>query len=109
MSTIIDGRSAPLYAGTSYSLTCNYTLDELIDINLSIVVSWTLNGSRVDTSQSRIKSSSNSLVFNPLSLLDSGSYTCGVNVSARQYVTVPELQESSPVVIVVEGMFTVSM
>lgn len=68
------------------------------------MVSWTVNGSDVDTSQSRITTPSNSLVFNPLALLDSGSYTCRVSVSAQQYIIVQGPQYSLPVDVMIEGI-----
>lgn len=104
LPNVIEGRSAPLYAATSYNLTCNYTLNELIDITPSVVVSWTVNGSAVDTSQSRITTLNNTLVFSPLALSDSGSYTCRVSVSAQQYITVQGPQHSLPVDITIEGI-----
>lgn len=62
-----------------------------------------MNGSEVDTSQSRITTPSNSLVFHPLALSDGGSYACRVSVSAQQYIIVQGPQHSSPVDIMIEG------
>lgn len=84
-------------------MTCDYTLDALIDTNPSIAVNWTVAGSAVDTSQSRISVTNNGLVFNPLATSDSGSYVCTVTILAQEYVTVKESEESSSVDILVEG------
>ena len=102
LPSIIASRGAPLYAATSFSLTCDYTLDALVDTTLSVVVSWTLNGSAVDISPNRITTPDTSLVFNPLATSDSGSYMCEVTV-LQDYVTAEESGESSLVAVVIEG------
>ena len=106
--TIANGRSAPLYAATSYHLTCDYTLHELIDTGLRLIVNWWVDGSPVNTSQSRITALDNTLVFNPLATSDSGSYVCTLTLPVQEYVTVlqPEEQQSLPVDITVEGDYT---
>ena len=103
LPSIIASRGAPLYTATSFSLTCDYTLDALVDTTPSVIVSWTLNGSAVDISPNRITTSDTSLVFNPLVTSDSGSYMCEVTVLPLDYVTAEESGESSLVAVVVEG------
>ena len=104
LPSIVVGRSSLLYAATSLTITCEYTLDELIDTLQAKTVSWAVGGSGVDTSQNRITVLGNNLTFNPLATSDSGSYTCTLSVVAQDYVTVQEAQRSSsPVTITVEG------
>ena len=107
----MTGRSAPVYAGTSYNLTCVYTLSAMIDSDPSIMVGWIVNDNEVDTSNSRISVLDDILlVFNPLTTSDSGSYMCTVTLMTEEYITVldPQSQQSSIVEIIVQGMCTLT-
>ena len=81
-----------------------YTLDELIDTNPSITVSWRVGNSAVDISETRISVLNDTLlVFNPLGTSDSGSYECTVSIAAEEFVTVLDPQQGVPIEITVEG------
>ena len=78
-----------LYAGTSLSLTCDYTLSPSVDTAPQRAVVWMVGGVAVDTSPGRISATGDTLSFSPLATSDTGNYTCELNVTAQQtHVTV---------------------
>ena len=101
--SIMSSRSPPLYAGTSFSLTCNFTLSPSVDTSPVTAVSWRTNGTAVDTSPDRITASGDSLSFSPLATSDSGNYTCEVIVTAQEHTTVEGPGQSAAVEVTVEG------
>ena len=105
LPSITVSHSSPFYAATSFSMTCEYNLDELMDAIQTTTVSWAVGGSGVDTSQSRITVRNNSLDFNPLTTSDSGNYMCTLTLVPQEYISVQEAQPSSPVTIIVEGRY----
>ena len=110
LPSIISGHGPPLYSATAYNLTCVYTLNPLIDSDPRINVGWTVDGSEVDTSNMHISIVDNTLlVFNPLTTSDSGSYTCTVSLAAHDHITVldPQLQQSQPMEIIVQGAYII--
>ena len=100
---IMTSRSPPLYAGTSFSLTCNFTLSPSVDTSPATAVSWRVNGTVVDTSPDRITASGDSLSFSPLATSDSGNYTCEVIVTAQEQTTVESPGQGAAVEVTVEG------
>ena len=85
-----------LYAGTSLSLTCDYTLSSSVDTTPQTAVVWMVGGAAVDTSPGRISATGDTLSFSPLATSDTGSYTCELTVTAQQtHVTVQEPQQSA--------------
>ena len=99
--SIMASGSAPLYAGTSFSLTCDFTLSPSVDTSPATAVSWRVSGTAVDTSPDRITASGDSLSFSPLATSDSGSYTCEVTVTAQEHTTVEGLSQSAAVEVTV--------
>ena len=80
--------TAPLYAGTSLTLTCTVTLDPNVNNNERVVTEW--NGPRqiagdrysVTPAMRRPHSSySGSLAISPLTDQDDGMYTCTAKVT----------------------------
>ena len=98
----MTSHSAPLYAGTSFSLTCNFTLSPSVDTSPATAVSWMVNDRAVNISD-RITASGNSLSFSPLATSDSGSYTCEVTVTAQEHTSVEAPGLSAAVNVTVEG------
>ena len=85
-----------LYAGTSLSLTCDYTLSPSVGTAPPTAVVWMVNGAAVDTSPGRISATGDTLSFSPLATSDTGSYTCELTVTAqRTHVTVQAPQQSA--------------
>ena len=101
--SITTSRSAPLYAGTSFSLTCDFTLSPSVDTSPATAVSWRVSGTAVDTSPDRITASGDSLSFSPLATSDSGNYTCEVSVNTLEHATMEEPGQSARVEVAVEG------
>jgi len=99
----MTSRSAPLYAGTSFSLTCDFTLSPSVDTSPTTAVSWRVNGTAVKTSSDRITTSGDSLSFSHLATSDSGSYTCEVTATAQEHTTVEQLGQSAAVEVTVES------
>ena len=72
-------------AGARLTLMCDYTLSLSVDTSVETAVSWTVNGSAVDTSQDgRISTDGDTLTFSPLTTSDTGSYTCTLTITAPQ-------------------------
>ena len=96
-----------VYAGTTLSLTCYYTLSSSVDTTPQIVVTWAVDGVAVDTSPGRISSDGATLSFSPLATSDTGSYTCTLTVTTSQtHVTVQGPEQSEEEGIIVEGNYT---
>ena len=93
-----------LYAGTSLSLTCNYTLNPSVNTAPQTAVVWMVGGAAVDTSPGRISATGDTLSFSPLATSDTGNYTCELTVTAQQtHVTVQAPQQSAVEDITVQG------
>ena len=85
-----------LYAGTSLSLTCDYTLSPSVDTTSQTAVVWMIGGAAVDTSPGRISATGDTLSFSPLATSDTGSYTCQLTVTTQQtHVTVQPPEQSA--------------
>lgn len=104
MASITTSRSAPLYAGTSFSLTCDFSFHPSVDTTQDTAIRWRVNGTAVDSSPDRISTLEESLGYSPLAISDSGSYMCEVTITAQEYTTVEGMTESVPVEITVEGI-----
>ena len=93
-------------AGTSLTLTCDYTLSPSVDTTVETEVVWTVNGSPVATSaDDHISISGVSLIFSPLTTSDTGTYTCTLTITTPQtpHVTVQGPVESEEEVIAVQS------
>ena len=93
-------------AGTTLSLTCDYTLSPSVDTTVEAEVVWTVNGSAVATSaDGRISTAGVSLMFSPLTTSDTGTYTCTLTITTPQtpHVTVQGPVESEEEVITVQS------
>ena len=85
-----------LYAGTSLSLTCDYTLSPSVDTAPQTAVVWMIGGAAVDTSSGRISATGDNLSFSPLATSDTGSYTCQLTVTAQQtHITLQPPEQSA--------------
>ena len=103
--SIAVSNSDTVYAGTTLSLTCDYTLSPSVNTTSQTVVTWMVDGVAVDTSPGRISTEGATLSFSPLATSDTGSYTCTLNVTTSQtHVTVQGPQQSEMEVITVEGI-----
>ena len=103
MVSIMTSHSAPVYAGVSFSLTCDFTLSPSVDTSPATAVSWRVSGTAVDTSPDWITASGDSLSFSPLATSDSGSYTCEVTVTAQEHTTVEGPGQSAAEEVTVES------
>ena len=93
-----------LYAGTSLSLTCDYTLSPSVNTSAQTAVVWMVGGAAVDTSSGRISATGDTLSFSPLATSDTGSYTCQLTVTAQQtHVTVQAPKQSAVMEITVQS------
>ena len=99
----MTSHSAPRYAGTSFSLTCDFTLNPSVDTSPATAVSWRVSGTAINTSSDRITASGDRLIFSPLATSDSGSYTCEVTVTAQEHTTVEQPDQSAAVEVTVES------
>ena len=107
-------RSAPLYAGTSLTLTCTVTLDPNVNNNESVMTEWSgpqsIPGDRYSVTAMRESDSSftGSLTISPLAdQNDVNTYTCTVTVTGRTQsvtasddVTITVTGKCSPCVVV---------
>ena len=85
-----------LYAGTSLSLTWDYTLNSSVNTAPQTAVVWMVGGAAVDTSPGRISATGDILSFSSLATSDTGNYTCELTVTAQQtHVTVQPPQQSA--------------
>ena len=93
-------------AGTTLSLTCDYTLSPSVDTSPHTAVTWMVDGTAVDTSPDRISTGGATLSFSPVATSDSGRYTCQLTVTTSQtHVTVQGPVESTEKEITVEGNY----
>ena len=90
-----------LYSGTVFTLTCVVELVPEVDTSVTVLTSWTKNGTivtntsriSVDSEADEITSSmyGSDVVFNPLSDMelggDDGDYTCSAQVRNGKYIT----------------------
>ena len=80
-----------LYADTPLTLTCNITLDDLVDIPVTVTIQWTremMNINEPTITEAFIETGTNhyiaTLDFYPLSAVyDNGKYKCTVLVTAN--------------------------
>ena len=94
-----------VYAGTTLSLTCDYTLSSSVDTISQKEVTWMVDGVVVDTSPGRISSDGATLSFSPLATSDTGNYTCTLTVTASQtHVTVEGPTQSEMKDVIVQGI-----
>ena len=91
-------------AGNSHTLTCEYST---VAVSVTKSVTWTVNGTDIDTSEdSHISTSGvgDILTFSPLTTADAGNYTCILTLTAAPYyVTVPGPVQSPKAVILVKS------
>ena len=93
--TVSVGRSGTLYAGTTFALNCDISLDPSVDTVVTIRAVWSGPDGDISTSDIRfvISDANNtvlgsltnqmhrgSLMFRPLGTIDSGVYDCSVVV-----------------------------
>ena len=96
-----------VYAGTTLSLTCDYTLSPSVDTTPQTAVTWMVDGVAVDTSPGRISTDGTTLRFSPLATSDTGSYTCTLTVTTSQtHVTVQGPEQSEVEGIIVQSKNT---
>ena len=105
-----------LYAGTPLTLTCNITLDDLVDIPVIVTNQWTRNMMNITEptiTESLIETDTNhytvTLDFYPLSAVyDNGEYKCTVLVTAdttNNYITNNIIINDASTDVVVEGQY----
>ena len=99
----VSYQSIKLYSGTVFTLECNVLLVPEVDTTVTVLTSWSKDGS-VISSTDRISVDSiashvvddivvyvSNLIFNPLSNVESGgddgSYTCSAQVLNDTYIT----------------------
>ena len=88
-SIILSPDNDAPYAGTTLSLSCNYSQPFI-----QTVVTWMVNGRAVDTTSDRISTEGDTLTFSPLATSDTGRYTCELTVGDDlRNVTVQERPE----------------
>ena len=93
-----------MYAGTTLSLTCDYTLSPSVDTTPQTAVTWMVDGVAVDTSPGRISTDGATLSFSPVATSDTGNYTCALTVTASQtHVTVQGPQQSEMEEVIVQS------
>ena len=91
-----------LIAGTESNLSCDYSIGAYVDSYVAENVSWMENGSAVATNGCRIISNNGQILFlSPVSVSDSGRYTCQLSLSVPQtpYVSVDGPVQSTDEVI----------
>ena len=92
--TVIPTYTAPLYAGSSLTLTCTVTLDPNVDNDETITTSWSgpsnISGERhlVTEAMGSGSTYSSSLTINLLTNIDDGMYTCSVLVTGQNIQSV---------------------
>ena len=103
--SIIISSTDTVYAGTTLSLTCDYTLSPSVDTISQRGVTWMVDSVAVDTSLGRISSDGATLSFSPLATSDTGNYTCTLTVTTSQtHVTVEGPERSEVDDIIVQGI-----
>ena len=87
--TVTATYTAPLYAGSSFTLTCIVTLDPNVDNDETVTASWSgpsdIIGDRYIVTETMGSGSSyfNSLTINLLTNSDDGIYTCSVLIKGQ--------------------------
>ena len=93
-----------LYSGTVYNFTCEVVLVSEVDTPVTVLTSWSRDGTDIDDGNGRISTDSeaaktsssmnsykSSVVFDPLSNTetggDSGNYMCQVDIRASGFVS----------------------
>ena len=103
--------SGPLYEGTSPTLTCNITLPDTVDTeDVTVDVQWTPVDSSDRVMTSAVSSTRSpfisTLTLSPLSMSDSGQYSCEATAtSSSQYITDSSQGHSSLEPLNVTGMY----
>ena len=101
MSPVVDLSSVTLYSGTVFTLTCVVELVPQVDTSVTVLTSWTKDGTivtntsriTVDSEAANITSSmyGSDVGFDPLSNMELGGdgedYTCSVHVRNDTYIT----------------------
>ena len=96
-------------AGETRILTCEYSLSWTVDVGVTESVTWTVNGTDIDTSEdSHISTSGvgDILTFSPLTTADAGNYTCTLTFTASPltpHITVQGPVQSPEAVILVKS------
>ena len=109
--------SGTLYAGIPLTLTCNITLDDLVDIQVNVTNQWTRNMMNITEptiTETLNKTDTNhyiaTLEFYPLSATyDNGEYQCTILVTANtddDYITSITNETSTDVVVESEYIIT---
>ena len=106
-------RTAPLYAGTSLTLTCTVTLDLNVDNGERVMTEWSdprdISGERYSVTAAGGSGSTytGSLTISPLADQDDGTYTCTGTVTGG--INVQQANASDNVTINVIGKNSVSL
>ena len=87
-------KTAPLYAGTSLTLTCTVTLDPNVDSHVDVMTEWSghhdISEKRYSVTAASISGRNyvytGSLTISPLAEQDGGTYTCTVTITGGEYV-----------------------
>ena len=105
--------SGPLYEGTSQTLTCNVTLPDTVDTDVTVTVQL-VKGITTITTSGRVTISPvaslrsafiSTLTFTPLIMTDAGQYYCEATAdSSSQYITTSTPGQSTEKTITVTGM-----
>lgn len=85
-------------AGTTLSMTCEYSLSGVIDTDIQTSVEWISQsaGRMIDTSPGRISTSGDILTFSPVTTSDVDEYACQLTItSLEHYVTVQDPVQSN--------------
>ena len=95
-------------AGTSLTLSCDYTLSISVDTDITTSATWTINNTDIsdDDDDDSISSDGVNLIFSPLTTTYTGIYTCILTIipsSQTPHVTVQEPVESSEENIIVQS------
>ena len=101
--------SGPPYEGTSQTLTCNVTLPDTVDTDVTVDVQWTLPASSDRVMISAVYSMRppfiSTLTLSPLSMSDAGQYSCEATAdSSSQYITASSQGQSQVEPLTVTGM-----
>ena len=97
-----------MYAGTTISLTCDYTLNPSVDTISQREVTWMVDDVAVDTYLGRISSDGATLSFSPLATSDTGNYICTLTVTTSQNHRIIQGEiQSAAETINVEGVWLV--
>ena len=102
--------TAPLYAGTSLTLTCTVTLDPNVDSGESVMTKWSgprgISGGRYSETAAGGSGSTytGSLTISPLADQDDGTYTCTGTVTGG--TNVQQATASGDVTITVMGKYS---